>query len=67
MNRQLDLMVAENAMRELAQKLALALIDEVTFVQTFAAAAEASLEVLAEARELLNLEKELDEIDLLNR
>ena len=47
-----------DALTDLARRLALALADEVAFVATFGEAAEASLEVLAEAQDKLGLQKE---------
>ena len=55
-----DLNTPDN-MLDLARRLALALADEVAFVGD--EAAERSLQVLAEARIALGLEKEFDEID----
>ena len=58
-----DLNTPDN-MLDLARRLALALADEVAFTGE-ANAAERSLQVLAEARDALGLEKEFDEIDSL--
>lgn len=49
---------------ELARRLALALADEVAFAGDDAA--EESVEVLSEARDILGLQKEFEEIDTLS-
>jgi hypothetical protein len=53
-----------NSVIELASKLALALADEVAF-HGEENCADASLEVLEQARDLLGLQKEFEEIDSL--
>lgn len=64
LNRQLNVMVDLEEMRELARRLALALADEVAY-HGDENSAEASLEVLAVARAQLDLVDEFDNIDSL--
>ena len=66
LNRQLNMMVDLEEMRDLARRLALALAGEVAF-HGDEDSAEKSLLVLSDAREQLDLAVEFDTIDSLRR